>query len=52
MVPIYRKNKGDIQINTNYHGVKLMSPTMKLWEFIENKLRQEVGIQINMLELC
>ena len=31
MVPIY-KNKGDIQICTNYRKIKLMSHTMKLLE--------------------
>ena len=31
VVTIY-KNKGDIQIYTNYRGSKLMSHTMKFWE--------------------
>jgi hypothetical protein len=26
------KNKGDVQSCTNYHGIKLMNHTMKLWE--------------------
>lgn len=44
MVPIY-KNKGDIQNCTNYHGIKLMSHTMKLWErVIEHRLRRETRV--------
>ena len=44
IVPLY-KNKSDIQSCSNYHGIKLMCHTMKLWEkFIEHKLRQNVKI--------
>ena len=42
LVPLY-KNKGDTQSCSNYHGIKLMCHTMKLWErVIEHKLKQNV----------
>ena len=41
LVPIY--NKGNVQSCTNYRRIKLMSPTMKIWErVVETRLRQEV----------
>ena len=47
MVPIY-KNNGDIQNCTNYHGIKLMSHTMKLWERVsEQRLGQKTKISEN-----
>ncbi|KAK3517722.1 hypothetical protein QTP70_016495, partial [Hemibagrus guttatus] len=43
-VPIF-KNKGDVQICSNYRGIKLMSHTMKLWErVVEARLRKVVEI--------
>ncbi len=39
LIPLY-KNKGNIQIFSNYRGIKLMSHTIKLWErIIERRLR-------------
>ncbi|KAK3527786.1 hypothetical protein QTP86_006772 [Hemibagrus guttatus] len=39
------KNKGDVQICSNYRGIKLMSHTMKLWErVVEARLRKVVKI--------
>jgi hypothetical protein len=47
IVPIY-KNKGDIQDCTNYHGIKLMSHTMKLWERVmETRIRKLTTITEN-----
>ncbi|KAK3563951.1 hypothetical protein QTP86_006275 [Hemibagrus guttatus] len=44
LVPIF-KNKGDVQICSNYRGIKLMSHTMKLWErVVEARLRKVVEI--------
>ncbi|KAK3527832.1 hypothetical protein QTP86_006897 [Hemibagrus guttatus] len=44
LVPIF-KNKGDVQICSNYRGIKLMSHTMKLWErVVEASLRKVVEI--------
>jgi len=44
LVPLC-KNKGNIQICSNYRGIKLMCHTMKLWErVIEYRLRQNVKI--------
>ena len=49
LVPLY-KNKGDIQSCSNYHEIKLMCHTMKLWErVIEHRLRQNVKISENQL---
>jgi hypothetical protein len=46
-VPIF-KNKRDIQICTNYRGIKLMSHTMKLWErVIEHRLRKLTTVSKN-----
>ena len=50
LVPIY-KGKGDIQDCGNYRGVKLMSHTMKIWEWImEVRLRQIVEISKEQFE--
>ncbi|AQL05851.1 Retrovirus-related Pol polyprotein LINE-1 [Zea mays] len=47
LVPIF-KNKGDVQSCTNYHGIKLMSHTMKLWErVIEHRLRKMTSVTQN-----
>ncbi len=47
LVPIF-KNKGDVQSCTNYHGIKLMSHTMKLWErVIEHRLRRMTSVTKN-----
>jgi len=47
LVPIF-KNKGDVQSCTNYHGIKLMSHTMKLWErVIEHRLRGVTSVTQN-----
>ncbi|KAK3521199.1 hypothetical protein QTP70_000483 [Hemibagrus guttatus] len=44
LVPIF-KNKGDVQICSNYRGIKLMSHTMKVWErVVEARLRKVVEI--------
>ena len=44
LIPIY-KNKGDTQCYGNYRGIKLMSPTMKLWErIIEIRLRDRIEV--------
>ncbi|KAK3570610.1 hypothetical protein QTP86_023799, partial [Hemibagrus guttatus] len=44
LVPIF-KNKGEVQIFSNYRGIKLMSHTMKLWErVVEARLRKVVEI--------
>ena len=44
LVPFY-KGKGDIKECGNYHGIKLMSHTMKLLErVIEARLRKEVRV--------
>jgi len=52
LIPLY-KNKCDIQSCLNYHGIKLMCHTMKLWErIIEHKLRQNVKISENQFESC
>jgi hypothetical protein len=42
------KNKGDVQSCTNYHVIKLMSHTMKLWErIIEHRLRRVTRVTQN-----
>jgi len=47
LVPIF-KNKGDVQSCTNYHGIKLMSHTMKLWKrVIEHHLRRVASVTQN-----
>ncbi|ONM20364.1 hypothetical protein ZEAMMB73_Zm00001d005126 [Zea mays] len=47
LVPIF-KNKGDVQSCTNYHGINLMSHTMKLWErVIEHRLRKMTSVTQN-----
>jgi len=47
LVPIF-KNKGDVQSCTNYHGIKLMSHMMKLWErVIEHRLRRVTSVTQN-----
>uniref|UniRef100_A0A8I6YD54 Reverse transcriptase domain-containing protein n=1 Tax=Hordeum vulgare subsp. vulgare TaxID=112509 RepID=A0A8I6YD54_HORVV len=47
LVPIF-KNKGGVQSCTNYHGIKLMSHTMKLWErVIEHRLRRLTSVTKN-----
>ena len=44
LVPLY-KGKGDIKECGNCQGIKLISPTMKLWErIIEARIRKEVTI--------
>jgi hypothetical protein len=44
LVPIF-KNKGDVQSCTNYHGIKLTSHTMQLWErVIEHCLRRMTSV--------
>ena len=44
VVPI-SKEKGDVQDCNNYHGIKLMSHMMKVWErVIDQRLRMEVEI--------
>ena len=44
LVPFY-KGKGDIKEYGNYHGIKLTSHTMKLWERVfEARLRKEVWV--------
>ena len=41
IIPLY-KNNGDAQNCNNYRGIKLLSHTMKLWEWlIEGRLRGE-----------
>jgi len=47
LVPIF-KNKGDVQSCNNYHGIKLMSHMMKLWErVIEHRLRRVISVTQN-----
>ena len=47
LVPLY-KNMGDIQSCLNYHGIKLICHTMKLWErVIEHRLKRNVTISEN-----
>jgi hypothetical protein len=42
------KNNGDIQSCTNYHRIKLMSNTMKLWErVIEHRIRRMTSVSKN-----
>ena len=49
LVPIC-KNKGDIQKYTNYHEVRLMSHSMKLWERVrEQRLRRPRYLKINFI---
>jgi len=47
VVPLY-KDKADIQDYNNYRGLKLLSHTMKLWEWvIEGRLRKDISISKN-----
>ena len=47
LVPIF-KNKGDVQSCTNYHGIKLMSHTMKQWgSVIEHRIRRMTCVTKN-----
>ena len=47
LVPIF-KNKGYIHSCTNYHEIKLMSHTMKLWKrVIEHRLRRVTSVTQN-----
>ena len=44
IIPIY-KDKGDMQDCGHYRGIKLMPPTMKIWErIIDRRLREETTI--------
>jgi hypothetical protein len=44
LVPNF-KNKGDVHSCTNYHGIKLMSHTMKLWErVIKHRVRRMTSV--------
>ena len=44
IIHIY-KEKGDIRDCGNYRGIKLTSPTMKIWErIIDRRLREETTI--------
>ena len=44
IIPLY-KNKGDAQNCNNYRGIKLLSHTMKLWEWvIEGRVRRTIEI--------
>ncbi|XP_046987275.1 uncharacterized protein LOC124582722 [Schistocerca americana] len=44
LIPIF-KEKGDVQDCSNYRGIKLMAPTMKIWErSIEARLRKETVV--------
>ena len=44
----YLQKQGDIQNCISYHGIKLMSHTMKLWErVIDYRLRHETAISEN-----
>ena len=50
LVPIF-KNKGDVQSCTNYHGIRLMSHTMKLLErVIEHRIRRVTSVTQNQFE--
>ena len=40
MIPIYKEN-GDIQACGNYRGIKLMSPTMNIWERVMERRHME-----------
>ena len=45
MLVLLYKSKGDIKECENYRGIKLMSHSMKLWEWvIETRIRKEVTI--------
>jgi hypothetical protein len=47
LVPIL-KNKRDVQSCTNYHWIKLMSHTIKLWEMIiEHRLKGVTNVTEN-----
>ncbi|XP_060212031.1 uncharacterized protein LOC132639606 [Lycium barbarum] len=47
MVPLYM-NKDDIQSCNNYRGIKLLSPTMKVWErVVELRIKKNVSISEN-----
>lgn len=47
VVPVH-KNKGDIQSCTNYHGIKLMSQSLKLGKrIIEHRQRYETSVSEN-----
>ena len=44
IIPSYKEN-GDIQDCGNYQGIKLMSHTMKIWEWIfDRRLSEETTI--------
>lgn len=43
-----RQEKGDIQNYNNYRGIKLLSPTTKVWEkVVKRRLRRGVFIMKN-----
>ena len=47
MLTLY-KNKGDVQLCSNYRGIKLLSHTLKIWEkVIEVRLRKIVRVLEN-----
>jgi len=47
IIPLY-KNKGDAQNSNNYRRIKLLSRTMKLWEWvIEGRLKADIRISKN-----
>ncbi|GJW99695.1 retrovirus-related pol polyprotein LINE-1 [Tanacetum coccineum] len=47
VIPIF-KNKGDVQVCSNYRGIKILGHTMKLWErMIQRRLRRETSVSEN-----
>lgn len=51
MYYLYTRTKGDLQNYTNYHDIKLMSHTIKLWKIVMEQRLRHLGCLIKWKDL-